>query len=121
MSIKEIQQKREGWEQKLNEIKKSKALREEIVTDCGIPIKPLYTPEDVGNVDYLKDLGFPGEYPCVRGSYHSGYLARPWTMRHNTGFGGGNDTNERLKFLIKSGETGLAIIFDLPTQNYQWH
>ena len=77
-------------------------------------IKRIYTSLE-GDIDYLNDLGFPGEYPYTRGIYPTMYRARPWTMREFAGFGTAEETNERLKYLIKQGETGLSIAFDLPT------
>ena len=118
MSREEIIKKGKEWKQNLDKLKEEGRIKEEVITDSGIPVKWLYTPEDVADIDYLKDIGFPGEYPYTRGSRNTGYLSRTWTMRQNTGFGGGKETNERLKFLIKSGETGLNIILD--TATHRW-
>ncbi|MCX7947816.1 MAG: methylmalonyl-CoA mutase family protein [candidate division WOR-3 bacterium] len=84
-------------------------------TISGIPIKDIYTPKDIENTDYLKDIGFPGEYPYTRGIHYNMYRGKIWTMRMFAGFGRAKDTNERFKFLIKQGQTGLSTAFDMPT------
>jgi methylmalonyl-CoA mutase N-terminal domain/subunit len=89
--------------------------REAFTTLSGIPIEDLYTPEDVRGLDYERDLGFPGEYPYTRGVHPTMYRARPWTIRQVAGFGQGEDTNRRYKYLLAHGETGLSTDFDLPT------
>jgi len=75
----------------------------------------LYTPEDVKGLDYVQDLGFPGEYPFLRGVHATMYRGRFWTMRQFSGFGTAEQTNKRFKYLLKEGETGLSIAFDYPT------
>ncbi len=81
----------------------------------GIPLKRLYSPADVNNQEYTRDLGLPGDYPYTRGVYPTMYRGRPWTMRMFSGFGTADQTNRRLKYLLKEGETGLSIAFDMPT------
>ncbi|MDA4111309.1 MAG: methylmalonyl-CoA mutase family protein [Thaumarchaeota archaeon] len=81
----------------------------------GIPLKRVYTPSDQTGLEYSRDLGLPGEYPYTRGVYPTMYRGRPWTMRMFSGFGSANQTNKRLKYLLKEGETGLSIAFDMPT------
>jgi methylmalonyl-CoA mutase, N-terminal domain len=83
-------------------------------TASGIPLKPLYTPVDIANVDYA-DEGFPGVYPYLRGVHPNMYRGRKWTMRMFSGFGTPEDTNRRLKLLLDHGETGLSVAFDMPT------
>ncbi|MEE4354627.1 MAG: methylmalonyl-CoA mutase family protein [Desulfatiglans sp.] len=85
-------------------------------TDWGEPINPLYTTEDVKDIDFLSSSGFPGEYPFTRGVHPSMYLGRTWTMRQYSGFGTPRDTNTRFKYLLDQGQTGLSVAFDLPTQ-----
>jgi methylmalonyl-CoA mutase N-terminal domain/subunit len=85
-------------------------------TISGIPIKRIYTPADIANMDYAEDMGFPGEYPYTRNIYPTGYRGRIWTMRQYAGFGSAQDTNARYKFLLSQGQTGLSVAFDLPTQ-----
>ena len=80
----------------------------------GIPIQPLYTPEDSAARDYDAEVGHPGEYPYTRGVYPSMYRGRLWTMRMFAGFGRPEDTNERFKYLLAQGQTGLSTAFDMP-------
>jgi methylmalonyl-CoA mutase N-terminal domain/subunit len=75
----------------------------------------LYTPLDVGDSDYLRDLGLPGEYPYTRGIHPTQYRGRPWTMRMFAGFGTAEETNARFLYLLQHGQTGLSVAFDLPT------
>jgi methylmalonyl-CoA mutase, N-terminal domain len=84
-------------------------------TISGIPIKPLYTPEDVATMDPARDLSFPGEYPYTRGVHPTMYRGRMFTMRQFAGFGLAQETNERFHYLLKHGQTGLSIAFDNPT------
>ncbi len=84
-------------------------------TQSQIPLEPLYTAEHVSNLDYQRDLGMPGEYPYLRGVHPSGYRGRLWTMRMFAGFGLPEETNQRFKFLLDSGQTGLSVAFDMPT------
>jgi methylmalonyl-CoA mutase N-terminal domain/subunit len=84
-------------------------------TRSGIPVKRLYTPRDVIDLDYVEDLGFPGEYPFTRGPYSTMYRAQTWTMRQIAGFGTASDTNSRFKYLIAQGQTGISTDFDMPT------
>ena len=86
------------------------------ITTSGVPVERLYTPLDV-DLDYLRDLGFPGEYPFTRGVHHTGYRGRLWTMRMFAGFGCAEETNARYKYLLEHGETGLSVAFDFPTLN----
>ncbi len=81
----------------------------------GIEIKALYTPEDVKDIDYATDLGEPGEYPFTRGAYPNMYRGRLWTMRQFAGFGTAAQTNQRYKFLLEHGTTGLSVAFSLHT------
>ena len=87
----------------------------EFTTISGRKIKPLYTPDDIAKLDYKKDLGYPGKYPFTRGVYNTMYRGRIWTMRLFSGFGTAKQTNERYKFLIERGQTGLSVAFDMPT------
>ena len=86
----------------------------EFSTMSGIPIKPLYTPEDVQG-DYDEKLGYPGDYPYTRGVYPNMYRGRLWTVRQFAGFGTAAETNERFKYLIDNGQQGLSVAFDMPT------
>lgn len=84
-------------------------------TASGIPIKSLYTPADISEVDYHRQIGFPGKEPFVRGVYPSMYRGRSWTIRQLAGFGPAEETNKRYKFLLKEGATGINGVFDYPT------
>jgi methylmalonyl-CoA mutase N-terminal domain/subunit len=94
----------------------SSSLRgENFTTISGEELDPLYTPEDIEDLDYEKDLGYPGLYPFTRGVHPTMYRGRLWTMRQFAGFGSVEDTNRRYKFLLEKGTTGLSVAFDLPT------
>ena len=84
-------------------------------TVSDMEMEPVYAPEDLNGWKYEKDLGHPGEYPYTRGVYPSMYRGRLWTMRQFAGFGSARDTNERFKFLLAQGQTGLSTAFDMPT------
>ena len=86
----------------------------EFSTMSGIPIKPLYTPEDVEG-DFEEKIGYPGEYPYTRGVYPNMYRGRLWTIRQFAGFGSAKETNERFKYLLEQGQNGLSVAFDRPT------
>jgi methylmalonyl-CoA mutase N-terminal domain/subunit len=88
----------------------------QFTTMSGIPVERLYTPLDVAKLDYLADLGFPGEYPFTRGVQPSMYRGRLWTMRQYAGFGTAEESNQRYRYLLDQGQTGLSVAFDLPTQ-----
>jgi methylmalonyl-CoA mutase, N-terminal domain len=88
----------------------------EFVNTSGIPIQRVYTPLDMQEFDYLEKLGMPGQYPYTRAVQPTAYRGRFWTMRQYAGFGTAEETNERYHFLLKSGQTGLSVAFDLPTQ-----
>jgi len=90
--------------------------RDEFLTSSDIPVNRLYTPADIANLDYFEALGFPGEYPFTRGVYPTMYRARFWTMRQYAGFGTAEQTNQRFKYLLSQGQTGLSVAFDFPTQ-----
>jgi len=88
-----------------------------VTLESGIDVKPVYTPADVAELDYARDLGDPGEFPFVRGIHPLMYRAQPFTMRQYAGFGTPADTNHRFKLLIAQGQNALNVAFDLPTQN----
>ena len=87
----------------------------EFTTQSGMPIQRLYTPEDGAGLDYGRDLGYPGEFPYTRGVQPTMYRAKPWTMRMFAGFGTAEETNERFKYLLQQGQTGLSVAFDMAT------
>jgi methylmalonyl-CoA mutase N-terminal domain/subunit len=84
-------------------------------TISDLEVEPLYTPEDLNDWSYESALGHPGEYPFTRGTYPSMYRGKLWTMRQFAGFGAAEDTNQRFKFLLAQGQTGLSTAFDMPT------
>ncbi|HEY5133106.1 MAG TPA: methylmalonyl-CoA mutase family protein, partial [Candidatus Krumholzibacteriaceae bacterium] len=90
--------------------------RDAFATTSGIEIRPLYTPLDAPESDYLESLGFPGMYPFTRGVYPTMFRGKFWTMRQYAGFGSAEETNRRFRYLLEKGQTGLSIAFDLPTQ-----
>jgi len=95
---------------------KRQARLAEVRNVSGVPIAPLYTPLDADpSGDYAERLGFPGEFPFTRGPYTSMYRTRLWTMRQFAGFGTAEETNERYKYLLDHGQTGLSVAFDFPT------
>ncbi|MFW6223723.1 MAG: acyl-CoA mutase large subunit family protein [Spirochaetota bacterium] len=89
---------------------------QEFRSGSDLPVKPLYTPLALSDADYEQDLGFPGEYPYTRGVQPTMYRGRLWTMRQYAGFGTARESNERYKYLLEQGQTGLSVAFDLPTQ-----
>lgn len=91
--------------------------RAQFASLSDIPIQRLYTPDDVAHLDYLRDLGYPGEYPFTRGVQSTMYRGRLWTMRQFSGFGTAEETNRRYKYLLQQGQTGLSVAFHFPTLN----
>ncbi len=117
-SIREIEEKMREWEE--TTVKRSLAQaperKKEFTSFSGLKLKRIYTPLDIKDLNYLRDLNFSGEYPYTRGIYPLMYRSRIFTMRQYSGFGTAEETNKRFKYLLKHGETGLSIAFDLPTQ-----
>ncbi|MBI2885851.1 MAG: methylmalonyl-CoA mutase family protein [Chloroflexi bacterium] len=85
-------------------------------TTSGAELHPLYTPEDLAALDYNAGIGYPGEYPYVRGVQPTMYRGRYWTMRQYAGFASAEESNRRYRYLLQQGQTGLSVAFDLPTQ-----
>jgi methylmalonyl-CoA mutase N-terminal domain/subunit len=94
---------------------RARTLPLKFTTVSGEPIELLYTPEDIAPINYLRDIGFPGEFPYTRGIHHNMYRGKVWTMRQFAGFGSPEDTNERYHYLLDHGQDGLSVAFDLPT------
>ena len=112
----EIRAERERWESETLEPFLEKGERkDEFVTVSNHEVDRLYTPEDVADLDYDEDLGYPGEPPYTRGAYPTMYRGRTWTMRQFAGFGTAEETNERFHYLIDEGQTGLSTAFDMPS------
>ena len=111
---------KEQWKQETLDpaVKRFPERRENFLTDSGLDIAPLYNPEDLNaqGLDYGNDLGYPGEFPYTRGVQPNTYRGRVWTMRQYSGYGTAAETNERFRYLLDNGQTGLSIAFDLPTQ-----
>jgi methylmalonyl-CoA mutase, N-terminal domain len=103
---------KDDWRQRYREAGERDA---DFETISGEPVEPLYTPEDVKDLDYERDLGYPGEYPFTRGVYETMYRGRLWTMRQFAGFGSAEQTNARYKYLLEQGQGGLSVAFDMPT------
>src|SRR3954453_7130152 len=99
----------EGWEEAYAATPERDA---PFTTLGGIEVKPLYTPEDV---PAFEEIGYPGSYPFTRGVYPSMYRGRLWTMRQFAGFGTTEETNERFRYLLDHGQTGLSTAFDMPS------
>jgi methylmalonyl-CoA mutase N-terminal domain/subunit len=115
--LKEIKQLKEKWEKEtVSKSFEKLPERGEFATSSEIPVNRAYTPIDIADSDYLRDLGFPGEYPYTRGVYPTMYRARLWTMRQYAGFGTAEQTNQRFKYLLEHGQKGLSVAFDFPTQ-----
>lgn len=116
--IEKIVKQKNVWEKNEVEktIKKFPERKEDFKGTFDEKIKRLYTPEDIKNLDYIEDLGFPGNYPFTRGVQPTMYRGKFWTMRQYAGFSTAEESNKRYKYLLKQGQTGLSIAFDLPTQ-----
>ena len=93
-----------------------KSQESEAQTSSHIPVQPLYTPSDLADWDYDRDVGYPGEFPFTRGVQATMYRGRVWTMRQYAGMGDAEESNKRYKYLLAHGTTGLSVAFDLPTQ-----
>jgi methylmalonyl-CoA mutase N-terminal domain/subunit len=113
----QLRQSLEKWEQ--NSLHKTLAnmpeRQEQFITTSSEPVNRLYTPLDIPDMDYGRDLGLPGEYPFTRGVHPTLHRGKLWTMRMFAGFGTAEETNARFKYLLEQGQTGLSVAFDLPT------
>ncbi|MCL5043721.1 MAG: methylmalonyl-CoA mutase family protein [Deltaproteobacteria bacterium] len=109
---------RRRWKEKklAPALEKNRQARAALATGSGIEIEPCYDPGAVAELDYLADLGFPGDYPFTRGVQPTMYRGRLWTMRQYAGFGTAEESNRRYHYLFERGQTGLSVAFDLPTQ-----
>jgi methylmalonyl-CoA mutase N-terminal domain/subunit len=117
--VRSLQRERKRWEdttlkQTISRLPE-RGNDEDFTTVSGMPVNRLYTPADIPDFDYERDLGLPGEYPFTRGVHANMYRAKPWTMRLFAGFGTAEETNARFKYLLEHGETGLSIAYDFPT------
>lgn len=115
--LSELKKEKKKFDEKMEKMLEKRPERKETFTSgSGKEVKGLYTPEDLEDFDYLKDLGFPGEYPFTRGAYGSMHRGRLWTMRMYAGFATAKESNKRYKYLVEQGSSGLSVAFDLPTQ-----
>ena len=115
--LEKLKQEKEKWEETTLQQTTARfpERREEFITTSSEPIDRVYTPLDVSEMDYFEDLNLPGEYPYTRGIHPTMHRGRLWTMRMFAGFGTAEETNQRFKYLLDQGQTGLSIAFDLPT------
>jgi methylmalonyl-CoA mutase, N-terminal domain len=111
LTVKRVQWEETTVKQSLQRIPE----RDNLMTTSSVPIKRVYTPEDIAALDYSRDLALPGEYPYTRAVQPTMYRAKPWTMRMFAGFGTAEDTNARFKYLLQQGQTGLSTAFDMAT------
>lgn len=116
--INQIAQEKENWNDKdvKKIVERFGERKERFTTSSDIEIENLYTPDQVAEMDYMENLGMPGQYPYTRGVYPTMYRGKPWTMRQYAGFGTAEESNKRYKYLLEAGQTGLSVAFDLPTQ-----
>jgi methylmalonyl-CoA mutase N-terminal domain/subunit len=115
--VRPLQRQQQRWEKRIVKewTSKSAERKKKFENPSGISLVRLYTPSDIAYQNYSEKCGFPGQYPYLRGIYPTMYRGRLWTMRMFSGYGTPEDTNRRLKYLLKEGETGLSIAFDMPT------
>ena len=115
---KKLQDAFKNWEENLyNKSTQKKAERqEEFTTASFTKVKPLYTPLDISDDNFIEEINFPGEYPYTRGIQSTMYRGKLWTMRQYAGFGTAKESNQRYKYLLSQGTSGLSVAFDLPTQ-----
>jgi methylmalonyl-CoA mutase, N-terminal domain len=115
--LEKLRQAMDQWEETTlpKSLKGLPERQEQFITTSSEPIERVYTPLDVQDMDYLEDLGLPGEYPYTRGVHPTMHRSRLWTMRMFAGFGTAEETNQRFKYLLDQGQTGLSIAFDLAT------
>jgi methylmalonyl-CoA mutase N-terminal domain/subunit len=112
-----IRESREEWEEETRDpvLEAHGERKDRFATVSNLEIQDLYGPNDVADIDFEEDIGFPGEEPYTRGPYPTMYRGRTWTMRQFAGFGTAEETNERFHYLIDNGQTGLSTAFDMPS------
>jgi methylmalonyl-CoA mutase N-terminal domain/subunit len=115
-TLREVQEGRKRWKKELEKAEKAKTKKpKRFSTVSDLDIKPIYTPEDIKDLDFSRDIGYPGVFPFTRGCQPSMYRGREWTFRMFSGMGSAEDTNRRWHHLLREGETGLSTAFDFPT------
>lgn len=109
---------KKAWEENIlsKSLSKAPEKKSEFKTGSGDDVKRLYTYEDITNIDYDSEIGYPGQYPFTRGCQPTMYRGKTWTMRMYAGFSTAEESNKRYKYLVEQGSTGLSVAFDLPTQ-----
>ncbi len=112
----EMKKSKEAWQQKVDKVLEKRPERKDFKLDSGKPVERAYDPLDMEGFDYIENLNWPGEYPFTRGIQPTMYRGRLWTMRQYAGFGSAEETNQRFRYLLDQGQTGLSVAFDLPTQ-----
>jgi methylmalonyl-CoA mutase N-terminal domain/subunit len=112
-NMEKIRTAKEDWQKSV--LSKTKDRNVKYVTASSEPVELLATPAEIANLDYFRDLNHPGQFPYTRGIHANMYRGKTWTMRQFAGFGTPQDTNKRFKYLLKHGQTGLSVAFDLPT------
>ncbi len=116
--LKKINTAKEKWEKEILQkfLVREKERKEVFTSISGTPIERLYTPLETADVNYNDEIGYPGQYPFTRGVQPTMYRGRFWTMRQYAGFGSAKESNERYRYLLNQGQTGISVAFDLPTQ-----
>jgi methylmalonyl-CoA mutase N-terminal domain/subunit len=115
--IEDIKNQAKNWNDRVEKtLSKNPERRKDFQTTSGIEVKRVFSPPDMAELDYMRDLNLPGEYPYTRGVQPTMFRGRFWTMRQYAGFGSAEDTNKRYRYLLDHGQTGLSVAFDLPTQ-----
>lgn len=115
--IEEVRNQTKGWNERIEKtLNKNPERQKDFQTTSGIEVRRVFSPPDIAESDYSRDLNLPGEFPYTRGVQPTMYRGRFWTMRQYAGFGSAEDTNRRYRYLLEHGQTGLSVAFDLPTQ-----
>lgn len=114
--LSQLSHSKKSWQEKVNNTLEKYPERKKFKMDSGYDVERVYTPLELPDWDYPGKLGFPGEFPYTRGVQPTMYRGRLWTMRQYAGFGTAEETNERYRYLLQQGQTGLSVAFDLPTQ-----
>ncbi len=115
--IEDIRNQTKSWNEKIEKtLSKNPERRKDFQTTSGIEIRRVFSPPDIAESDFARDLNLPGEFPYTRGVQPTMFRGRFWTMRQYAGFGSAEDTNRRYRYLLEHGQTGLSVAFDLPTQ-----
>jgi methylmalonyl-CoA mutase N-terminal domain/subunit len=116
-ALKSVREEGARWRRDVRDplVAKKGPWKNDFTTVSGMEVNPMATPEDVASLDFERDVAYPGEFPYTRGIHPTGYRGRLWTMRQFAGFGTAKQTNERFKYLLAHGQTGLSTAFHLPT------